>query len=97
MASARSIDKIDEKLSRMTIEKPENVTQRTVDECSSSSSESGCCDEVNSSIPTDFNDIDHIFHIDFMRSMQTLLSQQKRLILFFSYFFTSQSNELFLI
>lgn len=35
-------------------------------------------DEINSSIPTEFNDIDHIFHIDFMRSMQSLISQQEK-------------------
>lgn len=45
--------------------------------CSSSSSKSDC-NEITSNIPPGFNDIDHIFHIDFMRSMQSLISQQEK-------------------
>lgn len=50
--------------------------QRT-ENCSSRSIKSDC-DEIDSNIPPGFNDIDHIFHIDFMRSMQSLISQQEK-------------------
>lgn len=56
---------------------PTDTAQRT-DNCGSSSSKSDCDDEIGSSIPPGFNDIDHIFHIDFMRSMQSLVSQQEK-------------------
>lgn len=50
--------------------------QRT-ENCSSRSIKSDC-DEIDSNIPPGFNDIDHIFHIDFMRSMESLMSQQEK-------------------
>lgn len=52
-------------------------TVKQTENCSSNSSKSDC-DEIDSSIPPGFNDIDHIFHIDFMRSMQSLISQQEK-------------------
>lgn len=43
-----------------------------------SGSKSILCDEIDSDIPTDFNDDNHIFHINFMQSMQNIINHDKR-------------------
>lgn len=36
------------------------------------------CDRFQSRSPSEYNDVNHLFHIDFMRSIQSIPVQQKR-------------------
>lgn len=43
------------------------------------------CDRLQSRSPSEYNDVNHLFHIDFMRSIQSIPVRQKR-------FFVSYKN-----
>lgn len=52
------------------------------------------CDRLQCRSPTEYNDVNHLFHIDFMRSIQSIPVRQKRFFVSFKtpmfLFFTNQ-------
>lgn len=80
VAKDKSIEEISGALTRITMDgEKESATQKLPhsERMLTSSGKSDYDDDIDSSAPTDFNDIDHIFHIDFMRSVQPLLCERR--------------------
>lgn len=70
-----SIETLQEQLAAVSLIKEQAEGQHS----DSDGSESESSAYVDSETPSEFNDVDHLFHIDFMRSMRSLLCQpQKR-------------------
>lgn len=80
------IDEVSEKLKNAAIDDSEEQTHghlnqhhpSNYDENNSNCSKSDCFGEIHSHLPSDFDDVDNLFHINFMRSMQSILSHEKR-------------------
>lgn len=74
-----SVDEITEKLQTIYVDDG-NDHSNLVEHDDSNLSKNDCCDGLNNQLPIDFNDVNHLFHMNFMQSMQLLRSQEKRFV-----------------
>lgn len=72
-STEQSVQVLEENISGMNIRDVDNSSKVDFETSSDESNPS-----INSRRPSGFNDVDHLFHIDFMRSMQSLLSHEQR-------------------
>lgn len=74
-----SVDEITEKLQTIYVDDAIDHSN-LVENDDSNLSKNDCCDGLNNQLPIDFNDVNHLFHMNFMQSMQLLRSQEKRFV-----------------